>query len=84
MLLIASRSAKATKPTAKHHCQQTNCRQQPDPTTKLLNFYRNEGVLIALPNWKKDAGAHIVGKKISEIKRSIHEKKVKEHKHVFA
>ena len=29
-----------------------------------LDFYRNEGVFIALPNWKADASAHIVGKKL--------------------
>ena len=43
-----------------------------------LDFYRNEGVQLALPNWKEDASAPIVGKKISEMKRAIHDKKVRE------
>ena len=43
-----------------------------------LEFYRSEGVFIALPNWKEDESAHMVGKKITQIKRSIHEKKLKE------
>ena len=43
-----------------------------------LDFYRNEGVLIVLPNWREDASAHIVGRKIAGIKRSLYEKKVKE------
>ena len=43
-----------------------------------LEFYRNEGVFLALPNWKEDASSQFVGKKLSQMKRSLNEKKVKE------
>ena len=43
-----------------------------------LEFYRNEGVFLALLNWKEDASSQFVGKKLSQMKRSLNEKKVKE------
>ena len=43
-----------------------------------LEFYRSEGIFLALSNWTVDIRGNIIGKKIAAMKRNMNEKKVKE------
>ena len=45
---------------------------------QCLQFYQYEGAFLNLPNWNPEASPRIIGRKLSQIRRKIKERKQKE------